>query len=110
MQSDESEELARTFDDWDWRFHGSEKLYTRASMQWGGDAQMAKASEEFSELAAVCARDLNGQADQQELLEELVDARLMMEQIAQHITDEALDEMVEEKLEQLKQRLEGAQS
>ena len=74
-------------------------------MRWGGDAQMAKAAEEFSELSAECARELNGQADREEFLEELVDARIMLEQLAWHITDDALEETIEGTLDQLADRL-----
>jgi hypothetical protein len=90
---------------WDSRIHTAEDLFHTASLRWGGDAQMAKAAEEFSELAAVCARDLNGQADRQQFLEELVDARIMIEQLAEQITDDALEETVDEKLCQLDERL-----
>lgn len=76
-------------------------------MRWGQQAQMAKAAEEFSELAAVCARDLNNQADLQNLLEELVDARLMIEQLAQHMTGEVLEDTADEKISQLDERLHG---
>lgn len=92
---------------WDERIHAAETLYRDASIKWSSDAQMAKAAEEFSELAAVCARDLNRQADKQELLEEVVDARIMLEQIAQKITDEALEGLAEEKLAELDERVNG---
>lgn len=92
---------------WDERVHAEEDLYRDASIKWGDEAQMAKAAEELAELSAVCARDLNGQADQQHFLEELVDARIMIEQLAQHITNEALEEMVDEKMEQLAERVDG---
>jgi len=94
-------------DRWDEPVHDAEDLYSKAAMRWGGEAQMAKASEEFSELAAACARDLNGQQDPEELLEELADARIMLEQIAWHITDEALLDVSQEKLHQLDARLHG---
>lgn len=94
---------------WDWRVHRAAPLYREASMAWGHDAQMAKASEEFAELAAICARDLNGQADKTAFLAELVDARIMLEQLTQQITDEALDEMVQQKLERLDERLNGGE-
>lgn len=90
---------------WDWQVHHEDDLFKSATMWWGGDAQMAKAAEEFSELAAVCARDINRQADQEELLRELVDARIMIEQIARHITDEALKNEVERQLNELADRL-----
>lgn len=90
---------------WDDAIHDAEDLYKSADMRWGGDAQMAKAAEEFSELSAECARDLNGQADPEEFLEEIVDARLMMEQIAQHITDDALEAAVDEALGDLERRV-----
>jgi hypothetical protein len=93
--------------EWDARIHGEDDLYRDASLAWGHDAQWTKAVEEFSELAAVCARDLNDQADAEDLLAEIVDARIMMEQITRHITDEALDEMAEEKLDELEERLHG---
>jgi hypothetical protein len=91
---------------WDDRVHDAEDIYRAASMSWGSDAQMAKAAEEFAELSAVCARDINRQADKEQLLAELIDARIMIEQIAQHITDGALEEMADEKLTQLDDRLE----
>lgn len=92
---------------WDEEIHAAGDLYRDASRQWGTEAQMARAAEEFSELAAICARDLNDQADLQDLLNELVDARVMIEQLAEHITDEALEETADEKLDQLDARLFG---
>lgn len=94
---------------WDDRVHDAEDLYTEASIRWGGDAQMAKAAEEFAELAAECVRDWNGQSHPDDLLEELVDARIMMEQVAQHITDEALREAVNEGLADLAERVQGGE-
>lgn len=93
--------------DWDDAIHDAEDLYTDADMRWGPDAQMAKAAEEFSELAAECARDLNRQADQEAFLEELVDARVMLEQLAQHVTDDALEDAVDEALDDLQSRVEA---
>lgn len=94
--------------DWDRCLHDAEDAYREAAMRWGGDAQMAKAAEEFSELSAACSRDLNGQADPEAFLEEFIDARIMMEQLAQHITDEALQEAAREGLEDLDERLADA--
>lgn len=93
---------------WDDKIHEADGAYREASMRWGGEAQMAKAAEELNELAAECCRDLNGQADPGDFLKEVVDARLMIEQLAEHITDEALEEMVAERLDHLESRLAGA--
>lgn len=84
-----------------------EALYARAQMAWGHDAQMAKAAEEFAELAAAVNRAMNGQADARELLEEMADAKLMLEQLETDFTDEAVEEAFQEKVAALEARLPG---
>jgi len=94
-------------DDWDEAIHDATDLYRDANIEWGHDAQTAKAAEEFSEFAAVCARDLNGQAEFEEFLRELIGARLMMEQMVQQISDDALRQKADKQLKELEERIHG---
>lgn len=87
-----------------------EELYRQAQMQWGHEAQMQKAAEEFAEVAAVLNRALLGQADGDEVLDELADARIMLEQMETLHTDEAVEERLAEKTCDLEARLAGGSS
>jgi NTP pyrophosphatase (non-canonical NTP hydrolase) len=80
-------------------------LYARAQIAWGRDAQLAKAAEEFAELAAEVNRVQNDQTTANRLLEEMADARIMLEQLETDFTDEAVDDVYERKLEELEERL-----
>lgn len=82
-----------------------DKLYRQASLRWGNDAQLAKAAEECSEFAAVCNRSINGQADMEQFLEELVDAQIMLDQMKTHITDDAFETAMDDALDDLERRL-----
>jgi hypothetical protein len=83
------------------------RLYTDARSSWGLEAQINKAAEEFSELAAALNRDLNGQQDPDELLNEMEDARLMLEQLEHSLySSESVDAAVQEATDDLVARLE----
>ncbi|MFA1612089.1 hypothetical protein [Halobellus rubicundus] len=76
-----------------------QELYEEAEAAWGREAQLNKAAEEFGEAAAALNRALNGQESRENLLEELADARLMLEQMEWALFDDdevgaALDEAV----------------
>jgi hypothetical protein len=90
---------------WDGRLAESD-LRKRAARQWGKDAQINKAAEELSELAAALNRLQNNQQDCDELLAELVDARIMLWQIELMWTDEELGAALDEGLDDLEHRLE----
>jgi len=83
----------------------SEDLYAKAQIAWGRDAQLTKAAEEFAELAAEISRLQNEQTTTENLLEEMADARLMLEQMETDFTDEAVESKHQEKLAQLDERL-----
>lgn len=83
-------------------------LYAKAQIAWGRDAQLTKAAEEFAELAAEVNRLQNDQSSVPRLLEEMADARIMLEQLETDFTDEAVDEVYRRKREQLRDRLSNA--
>jgi NTP pyrophosphatase (non-canonical NTP hydrolase) len=83
-------------------------LYAKAQIAWGRDAQLSKAAEEFSELAAEVNRLQNDQTTLNRLLEEMADARIMLEQLETDFTDEAVDDAYRRKLEALGERLPNA--
>lgn len=83
----------------------AEDLYAKAQIAWGRDAQLAKESEEFAELAAEVARLQNEQTTHDALLEEMADARIMLEQLETDFTDDAVEERYQHKLAKLRARL-----
>lgn len=89
---------------WDARLAQSD-LRTRAARAWGDEAQLSKAAEECSELAAAINRDLNGQQDPDDLLTELVDVRIMLWQLTRGFGDAALAARLDERLDDLGERL-----
>lgn len=62
------------------------KIYHKASSKWGVESQMIVACEEFAELIVEVAKHLNGKRgiDTSGLIDELADARIMIEQIETH--------------------------
>jgi len=83
----------------------SEDLYAKVQIAWGRDAQLTKAAEEFAELAAEVNRLQNEQTTLNRLLEEMADARIMLEQLETDFTDEAVAQAYQKKLAQLDERL-----
>lgn len=82
------------------------QLYTDAKTSWGLEAQLNKAAEEFAELAAALNRDLNNQQDREELLQEMADARLMLEQLEHSLFDTVfVDDAIQQAAEDLRQQL-----
>jgi len=80
-------------------------IYAKAQIAWGRDAQLTKAAEEFAELAAEVNRLQNEQTTLDRLLDEMADARIMLEQLETDFTDEAVEQAYEEKIAQLDERL-----
>ena len=80
-------------------------LYAKAQLAWGREAQLAKAAEEFSELSAEVNRLQNQQTTLDILLEEIADARVMLEQLETDFTDDAVQEAYERALSDLRDRL-----
>lgn len=81
------------------------KLRRRADTAWGSDAQINKAAEELSELAACLNRHQNGQQDPDELLEELVDARIMLWQLEAMFGADQIEATTRAALDDLADRL-----
>jgi len=89
---------------WDYRLDNSD-LRDRAARVWDTEAQRIKAAEELSEAAAALARGLNGQGDHEDLLAELVDARIMLWQMELLYSDGMLEEVLDELLDDLEMRV-----
>lgn len=85
--------------------NGREDLYRRAREEWGTDAQLTKAAEEFAEVAATINRLQNEQASRDDVLEELVDAQLMLEQLQLEYRDAEYQAALEEAIVDLEDRL-----
>jgi len=83
-----------------------EEVYKGAWLSWGTKAQLTKAAEEFAETAAVINRAQNDQADLDEIIDELADARLMLEQLEWQFDDDAVDEAIADAVADLKHRVE----
>lgn len=66
---------------WDRQIRRETALFGDAIEAFGEDAQFIKSAEEFAELAAALNRYLLGQEDWPTVLEEAVDARIMLEQL-----------------------------
>jgi len=81
-------------------------LRLEAEEAWETQAQITKAAEEFSELTAALNRMLNDQQDHNELLDELVDARLMLWQLELLFDEERLEQALADGLNDLEHRLE----
>lgn len=57
-------------------------IYKKASKKWGAQSQLIVALEELSELQVEIAKQLNGKREGiKELIDELADARIMIEQV-----------------------------
>lgn len=89
---------------WDHRLIESD-LRKDADRAWGPTAQTNKAAEEFAEVTAALNRHLNGQQDRDELLRELIDARIMLWQLELMFTEAELEAELETALDDLAHRL-----
>lgn len=90
---------------WDEALQESD-LRHQAQDSWGDVAQLNKASEELSELTAALNRLQNGQQSRDDLLEEFIDAKLMMWQLELRFSDRELEDALDEALDDLEHRLE----
>lgn len=73
--------------------------------QWGTQAQLDKAVEECGELIAALARDANGQATDDEIVDEIADVEIMVKQVKRIYGEDAVESHKHAKLERLAQRL-----
>lgn len=97
--------------EWDARIRSEESqaLFQRASETWGGSkGQVEKAIEEFEELIDALEAELEGEPDHRETLKEIVDARVMLGQLALYRTETALAGAVEVRMDRLKAMVENA--
>jgi NTP pyrophosphatase (non-canonical NTP hydrolase) len=84
-----------------------QKIYSRAWLTWGQEAQILLAIEEMAELTQVLTKYLNGRLKykHRELLSEIADVQIMVEQLAYQLDPDGVENKVEEKIERLQQRL-----
>lgn len=98
---DEHEQIGR----WDDRPAESD-LRERADEVWGTEAQINKAAEVLSEIAAALNRHINGQQDPDEAGDEFVDARVMLWQMEMLWTDDQLTDRLDVLIDDLEERIE----
>lgn len=82
-------------------------MYKKAINKWGYGSQINMVIEELSELIVVIQQDKRGRTTPKEMASEIVDAKIMLEQlIIMFDNEELIDEIKKEKLERLEKRLE----
>lgn len=96
-----------TFPSWDDRLRDDDFIQAchGAVRQWGEDAQFNKCAEESSELAAAINRLLNPESERNDPLEELIDARLVMEVVSTVYPTEELSRKMDEQVADFKRRV-----
>ena len=83
-------------------------IYRDASIKWGEKSQMIAAIEEFSELIDQIAKQLNGKTQRKNIIDEIADARIMIEQLEYNLCcGHEVETRVEDKLIRLKKILSG---
>lgn len=92
---------------WDDAVHADRatELFVDAEYAWGDDAQIAKAAEECAELAAELNRAQNGQGSHEDLVQELIDVRIMLEQLTYWLDVDELERELADGLDDLDDRL-----
>jgi len=86
----------------------TKELYLKAISKWGIIAQIMMCNEEFSELTVELSKTFrNGEPDKERLIDEVVDAGIMLEQIKVmfKLDDDRIRERKVEKLKRLEKRL-----
>lgn len=91
-------------DRWDARLEES-ALRERADEAWGRTAQLNKAAEECSELAAALNRYLNHQQDHEALRGEFIDTYVMLWQLEVLFHEFELEDALDDALDDLEHRL-----
>lgn len=81
------------------------EIYDMASEKWGSTSQLVVALEELAELSVEIAKKINDKRDSNEpLIDELADARIMIEQVENIF---GVETEVQYRIEQKLARLEG---
>lgn len=90
--------------------HGQEELYRKAIDRWGYQAQYNMAAEELAELIAALNKYDRGRVSLVELIDEIADARIMIQQIIcmLDINPAEVEAQINVKLSRLKDRIERA--
>lgn len=94
---------------WDWRLRTehAQDILRGAMDRWGEPAQIDMMGEESAELSRAVHRYQNGRDEVDALVEEVVDARILMEQLTVSgvLPQSAIQDRVEERIERLEGRV-----
>ena len=85
-----------------------QQVFIDALCTYGPDMQMLVLIEEMSELTKELVKYRRGRNNLSEIAEEMVDVRIMLDQITLHLQNGGLQQQIRmEKVERLRERLEG---
>ncbi len=82
-----------------------EKIYQATIARWGIDAQYDQAIEECAELITALKHFKRGKISQQEVIDELADATLMLGQLRWMFGHDQVEVAISKKLEKLRELL-----
>ena len=72
---------------------------------WGRDSQFKMAFGECGEFVALCGRQAQGRATDEDFISEIADVMIMMAQMRELFGREKVDAMIDFKIDRLKQKL-----
>lgn len=72
---------------------------------WGKDSQFKMAFGECGEFVALCGRQAQGRATDEDFISEIADVMIMMAQMRELFGREKVDAMIDFKIDRLKQKL-----
>lgn len=82
-----------------------EWVLQHALFTWGRESQLKMAFGECGEFVALCGRDAQGRATEEDWLSEIADVFVMMSQMREIFGQEKVDAMIAFKIDRLKQKL-----
>lgn len=82
------------------------ETFREAVETWGWEPQVDMATEEAGELIVALSRYMRGRNDEEDVVDELADVRIMCEQLTEFIGREQVEEHVSVKMNRLRERLE----
>jgi hypothetical protein len=84
----------------------NEKVVLSGALKaWGRESQLKMAFGECGEFIALCGRESQGRATEEEWLSEIADVIIMMGQMRELFGPEKVDAVVDFKIDRLKQKL-----
>lgn len=82
------------------------ETFAQAIEKWGWQPQVDMATEEAGELIVALSRFMRGRNDEEDVVDEVADVRIMCEQLTEFIGREKVENRVTVKMDRLRERLE----